>query len=104
MAAGEGRTAMDVAPDSDHGTDRPSGYPEPSGRSPGAGKGPRPTRPASVVSLRCHRHAPLASFAHDLRANAPRLSRGKPVSTVPDHADYPPAILSRGRPPRSMAR
>jgi hypothetical protein len=26
------------------------------------------------------------SFAHDLRANASRLSRGKPVSTFPDYA------------------
>src|SRR5580704_14333730 len=29
-------------------------------------------------------------FAHDLRANAPRLSQGKPVPTFPDHASTRP--------------
>jgi hypothetical protein len=31
-------------------------------------------------------HDLISLFAHDLRANALRLSRGKPASTLPDHA------------------
>lgn len=54
MAVGEGRTAVAVAPDRHHGTDRPAHHAKPPGRPAGAGKGSRPVEPAGVLSLwRC---------------------------------------------------
>ena len=59
MAIGKERTAVAVAPDRNHGTDRSSRSARPSGGPAGAGKGPRPIGPAGVLSICSHRLAPL---------------------------------------------
>ena len=59
VAVREGRTAMAVAPDRDHGTDRSSRHAGASRGPAGAGEGPRPVGPTGVLSLRCRRLAPL---------------------------------------------